>query len=92
MSEDFLPPEDEEVPQNLQKKWDQEENHLPNPKPCPHCGELLASDAFSCLFCGERVLEKAGFLSRLIHFCFKSKWSVVFISLVTLSFLLLLLF
>jgi len=80
--EDFLPPEDEEPPEHLQRKWDKEEYYEEKEgelQKCPHCGKMNPARQFSCVYCGERIMQKAGFLSGLLHFFLHSNWSLFFI-------------
>lgn len=42
---------------NLDEEY--EEPALPNRRPCPMCGELIAAEALKCRFCGEDFTEPA---------------------------------
>lgn len=69
--DDYLPFDDEEPPEKLQKKWDHEdlESEILEPKmvPCPHCEKLIDSKSFSCIYCLKRVFYKSGVLGWLAN-------------------------
>ena len=58
--------EEEQEPESLRKKWDEEDLRGLAPQKCEACGHDVAGDSFFCLFCGERVFEKSGPLGRLV--------------------------
>lgn len=57
--------EEEQEPESLRKKWEEEDSRELLPQKCGTCGQDVPGDSFFCLFCGERVFEKSGFLGRL---------------------------
>lgn len=67
--EDFREIPDEEVPENLRKKWDREDYESEmlekNFKPCPHCKKFIEPRSFSCLHCGQRVFWDSGILGKI---------------------------
>jgi hypothetical protein len=65
---------DEEPPQPLKEKWAKDGILGPKTVICPSCRERVPVDAMTCLYCGERVLRRAGFLSGLVVF-FRSLFS-----------------
>jgi hypothetical protein len=56
---------EEEPPQPLKEKWARDEILGPETVICPSCKNRVSADSMHCLYCGERVLRKAGFLSGL---------------------------
>jgi len=69
--EDFEPSEEEKVPENLRRKWDDEEleGDFSGKKmiPCRHCGKPVEKNSFSCLYCGQRIFSQSGILGKLGH-------------------------
>lgn len=57
--------EEEKEPESLRRKWEQEASSPAGGRACPHCSQPVAADSFFCFYCGERVLEEAGPISRL---------------------------
>ncbi|HPW65430.1 MAG TPA: hypothetical protein PLY30_04640, partial [Candidatus Omnitrophota bacterium] len=57
---------DEEPPEALKEKWAKDEILGPGTVPCPSCRKRVPADSMDCLYCGARVLRKAGFLSGLL--------------------------
>ncbi|OQA57063.1 MAG: hypothetical protein BWY42_00752 [Candidatus Omnitrophica bacterium ADurb.Bin277] len=58
--------EEEEVPPVLREKWAKDEILGPESVICPSCKNCVPSGSMNCLYCGERVLRSAGFLSGLL--------------------------
>ena len=46
---------DEETPECLQKKWDQEEVLGPGAIVCPSCKKETPTDGLSCIFCSATI-------------------------------------
>ena len=67
---DFEETPDEEIPDKLKKKWEKEdfENEVREKtfKLCPHCAKLIEPEAFSCIYCGERVFWDSGLLGGIM--------------------------
>ncbi len=67
--DDFGEIPDEEVPDKLQKKWENEDFESEilekNFKPCPYCGKFIEPRSFSCLYCGTRVFWDSGLLGGI---------------------------
>jgi len=61
---------DEREPEALRRKWQEEEYARDKSamQACRHCGQPIAADSFSCLYCGDRVFEKSGLLGRMNYF------------------------
>jgi hypothetical protein len=43
---------DEEAPERLQKKWEQEEARGPRRTVCPSCKKETSTENLTCIFCG----------------------------------------
>ncbi|HOG24207.1 MAG: hypothetical protein BWY44_01082 [Candidatus Omnitrophica bacterium ADurb.Bin292] len=56
---------EEEPPRVLKEKWARDEILGPETVMCPSCKKRVSADNMYCLYCGARVLQKAGFLSGL---------------------------
>lgn len=69
MGDDDWDQEEEEVPENLRRKWDKEDSHDALQEktfaPCPYCRKMIERHSFSCIYCGERVFKNSGPLGRL---------------------------
>ena len=93
--EEFESFEDEEAPESLQRKWDNEEfqDELTDKKfgPCPKCSKMIEAKSFFCLYCGERIFSNSGFLGNLGHWIV-SGWLGWILGLVILSFLMVMVF
>lgn len=85
---DFLPQREEEEPESLRRKWQEEESGESGFKVCAHCGQPLEKNAFFCLYCGERVFNESGPIGKLALWL-KKGWLSVVLLLVLFSFLLL---
>ena len=46
---------DEEAPERLQKKWEQEEASGSRPVVCPSCKKETSSENLACVFCGSVI-------------------------------------
>ncbi|MBN1687514.1 MAG: zinc ribbon domain-containing protein [Candidatus Omnitrophica bacterium] len=76
--EEFDSIPEEKEPESLRRKWDAEDlDEMVSgklQKPCPHCGEMIGENEFFCLYCGKRVLEEAGLISKLAALIQKGQW------------------
>jgi hypothetical protein len=54
---------DEEPPERLQKKWEQEEARGPRTVVCPSCKKETSAENIACIFCGAEIFEEIS-LSR----------------------------
>ncbi len=63
---DWEIPEEGEVPERLQKKWDEEEYKEQPAVTCPACKKRVSADSFRCLYCGERVFKDSGLLGKIL--------------------------
>ena len=52
--------QDEEPPEHLQKKWEQEEAKGPRRVICPSCKKETSAENLTCVFCGTEVFEGEG--------------------------------
>jgi len=57
--------EDEEPPEKLRRKWDDEEAKELKAVSCPKCKQPLPGDAFQCLYCGAQVFHDSGLLGKI---------------------------
>lgn len=68
--DDFGEIPDEEIPDKLRKKWDEEdlesETQEKTFKPCPHCSKFIEPKTFTCIYCGERVFWDSGLLGGIM--------------------------
>lgn len=53
-------------PENLKRKWIEEEYFHKTAAACPSCGKPAAPGALTCLFCGAYVCEDTGFLGKIL--------------------------
>lgn len=67
---------DEEVPSELEKKWEREEES-PKEVLCRSCGRPVSEGALLCLYCGGSTGVKVGFFSGFRAFCFEKPWGIV---------------
>lgn len=71
--DDFEDIPDEEIPESLQKKWDNEdfESEMLEKKfvYCPQCKKRTPAKVFSCLYCGTRVFYNSGLLGYIVSLC-----------------------
>jgi len=58
---------EEDVPENLKRKWIVEEHFQRKVIPCPSCGKLTERSNLTCLFCGTYVNEDTGFLGKCLN-------------------------
>lgn len=56
--------EDEEPPEKLKKKWE-EETGLRETVTCPSCRKQVLADSLTCIFCGSQVYQDSGLLGRI---------------------------
>lgn len=59
--------DEEEPPEKLKRKWDQEERVEHRAIPCPKCAKLVPEDSLACLFCGAQVFRDSGFLGKILR-------------------------
>lgn len=59
--------QDEEPPESLRRKWDEEETQEKKPVICPSCKKETSSSNLTCIFCGTTLLQDScpihGFLT-----------------------------
>jgi|GEM_PF-2789900 len=60
---DFLPPQDEDVPDRLAKKWDEREKRK-GLTTCPRCKKQILATSSFCAYCGD-TLDDAGRLWKI---------------------------
>jgi len=63
---------DEEPSESLQDKWSKREFHEKKVIRCPECGKFGTEDGLFCIYCGESLKVRAGFLSHLRDFFLNS--------------------
>ncbi|OGW77990.1 MAG: hypothetical protein A2Z83_02840 [Omnitrophica bacterium GWA2_52_8] len=66
LEDDENVPLEEDAPAPLRRRWDLEDSLEKQQKPCPRCGRMIQTDAFSCLFCGNTVFEASGLLGKIV--------------------------
>jgi len=50
--------QDEEPPEQLKKKWEQEEAEDPRTVVCPSCKKETPAENLTCIFCGGTILQE----------------------------------
>ena len=58
--------EDEEPPEKLQRKWNEEELSSKETVVCPACRKRVPRENLTCIFCGARVFQDSGFLGKIL--------------------------
>ena len=66
--------EEENPPERLQRKWDQEEMEGRRVVTCSRCQKLVPADSLTCIFCGAGVFRDSGLLGKMV------KWFKQFFS------------
>ena len=51
---------DEDPPERLQRKWEQEESTGPRRVLCPSCKKETPSENLTCIFCGKELSHASG--------------------------------
>ena len=86
---DFLPPPEEEQPEKLRKKWEEEdfqdEFEGKQVKRCPHCSKWIEKRSFSCLYCGQRIFQESGPIGRMARWIADGKILWLVLALIILS-------
>lgn len=69
---------EETPPPHLTEKWDREEQEETGTVICPSCGKHNRKDALECIYCENKLIVDAGFLSWLSYLATKSFWGFAF--------------
>ncbi len=58
--------EEEEPPERLKRKWEEEEQKELKADFCRSCHQALPGDAFQCFYCGTQVFRDSGLLGKIL--------------------------
>lgn len=64
---DWQPPEEENPPENLKRKWIEREYFGKETLECPFCHKHVPADTIDCIFCGKRMYYESGLMGKILY-------------------------